>query len=408
VSALVTAAAIQAARERLIEVLQPVPTYRSDTLSRLTGRAVLIKPEFRQRTGSFKIRGAFNLISQLQPGREVVAASAGNHAQGVALAAALTGRTATIFMPEGASLPKINATRGYGATVRLEGGILDDAIGIARGYADAAGATFVPPFDDLDVIAGQGTLGLEVVEEAPDAEVILVPVGGGGLLGGVGAAVASACASGFPARRRPSVIGVEAAGAPTMSAALAAGRPVRLSSVSTMADGIAVGCVSETTLAHAESFVDAVLTVDEEEISRAILLGVERLKAVVEPAGAVGLAALASGRVPGEGPVVVVLSGGNVDPMLLAKLIDHGLSAAGRYLTLRVVVGDRAGSLASVTADLARLGLNVLDVEHHRNGRPIGVGQVEIQVTVETRDRDHHAEVIGALEAAGHHATAVL
>lgn len=407
-SALVTAAAIQAARERLIEVLQPVPTYRSDTLSRLTGRAVLIKPEFRQRTGSFKIRGAFNLISQLQPGREVVAASAGNHAQGVALAAALTGRTATIFMPEGASLPKINATRGYGATVRLEGSILDDAIGIARGYAEASGATFVPPFDDLDVIAGQGTLGLEVVEEAPDAEVILVPVGGGGLLGGVGAAVASAAASDFPARRRPSVIGVEAAGAPTMSAALAAGRPVPLSSVSTMADGIAVGCVSETTLAHAESFVEAVLTVDEEEISRAILLGVERLKAVVEPAGAVGLAALASGRVPGEGPVVVVLSGGNVDPMLLAKLIDHGLSAAGRYLTLRVVVGDRAGSLASVTADLARLGLNVLDVEHHRNGRPIGVGQVEIQVTVETRDRDHHAEVIAALEAAGHHATAVL
>jgi len=408
VSALVTAAAIQAARERLIKVLQPVPTYRSDTLSRLTGRAVLIKPEFRQRTGSFKIRGAFNLISQLQPGREVVAASAGNHAQGVALAASLTGRTATIFMPEGASLPKINATRGYGATVRLEGSILDDSIGIARGYAEASGATFVPPFDDLDVIAGQGTLGLEVVEEAPDAEVILVPVGGGGLLGGVGAAVASAAASDFPARRRPSVIGVEAAGAPTMSAALAAGRPVPLSSVSTMADGIAVGCVSETTLAHAESFVEAVLTVDEEEISRAILLGVERLKAVVEPAGAVGLAALASGRVPGEGPVVVVLSGGNVDPMLLAKLIDHGLSAAGRYLTLRVVVGDRAGSLASVTADLARLGLNVLDVEHHRNGRPIGVGQVEIQVTVETRDRDHHAEVIAALEAAGHHATAVL
>jgi threonine dehydratase len=251
VSALVTAAAIQAARERLIEVLQPVPTYRSDTLSRLTGRAVLIKPEFRQRTGSFKIRGAFNLISQLQPGREVVAASAGNHAQGVALAASLTGRTATIIMPEGASLPKINATRGYGATVRLEGSILDDAIGIARGYAEASGATFVPPFDDLDVIAGQGTLGLEVVEEVPDAEVILVPVGGGGLLGGVGAAVASASASGFPARRRPSVIGVEAAGATTMSAALAAGRPVPLSSVSTMADGIAVGCVSETTLAHA-------------------------------------------------------------------------------------------------------------------------------------------------------------
>lgn len=407
-SALVTSDAIRAARERLVGVLQPVPTYRSDALSRLTGRSVLIKPEFRQRTGSFKIRGAFNLISRLQPGREVVAASAGNHAQGVALAAALTGRAATIFMPEGASLPKINATRGYGATVRLEGSILEDAIAMARRYADASGATFVPPFDDLDVIAGQGTLGLEVVEEAPDAEVILVPVGGGGLLSGVGAAVASAPPSAFSTRRRPSVIGVEAAGAPTMSAALAAGRPVQLGSVSTMADGIAVGCVSDTTLAHAEKFVETVVTVDEEEISRAILLAVERLKAVVEPSGAVGLGALASGRVPGEGPVVVVLSGGNVDPMLLAKLIDHGLTAAGRYLSLRVVVGDRAGSLASVTADLARLGINVLDVEHHRNGRPIGVGQVELQVTVETRDRDHHAEVIAALEAAGHHATAVL
>ncbi len=407
-SALVTVKAIRAAQERLAGVLQSVPTYRSDTLSRLSGRSVLIKPEFRQRTGSFKIRGAFNLISRLPPGREVVAASAGNHAQGVALAAALTGRTATIFMPEGASLPKINATRGYGATVRLEGSILDDAIGIARDYAQASDATFVPPFDDLDVIAGQGTLGLEVLDEAPDAEVILVPVGGGGLLAGVSAAVAEASPSGSSGRHRPSVIGVEAAGAPTMSAALAAGRPVPLASVSTMADGIAVGCVSGITLAHAEKFVEAVLTVDEEEISRAILLGVERLKAVVEPAGAVGLGALASGRVPGTGPVVVVLSGGNVDPLLLAKLIDHGLSAAGRYLTLRVVVGDRAGSLASVTADLARLGLNVLDVEHHRNGRPIGVGQVEIQVTVETRDRDHHADVIAALEAAGHHATEVL
>ncbi len=407
-SSLVTVTAIRAARERLVGVLQSVPTYRSDTLSRLAGRSVLIKPEFRQRTGSFKIRGAFNLISRLPPGQEVVAASAGNHAQGVALAAALTGRAATIFMPEGASLPKINATRGYGATVRLEGSILDDAIGIARDYAQACGATFVPPFDDLDVIAGQGTLGLEVLEEAPDAEVILVPVGGGGLLAGVAAAVAGASPSTSSDRRRPSVIGVEAAGAPTMSAALAAGRPVPLTSLSTMADGIAVGCVSDTTLAHAENFVEAVVTVDEEEISRAILLGVERLKAVVEPAGAVGLGALASGLVPGTGPVVVVLSGGNVDPLLLAKLIDHGLSAAGRYLTLRVVVGDRAGSLASVTADLARLGLNVLDVEHHRNGRPIGVGQVEIQVTVETRDRDHHAEVIAALEAAGHHATEVL
>ena len=402
-SPLVSSEAIVAARRRLAAILRPVPTYTADSLSKLTGREVLIKPEFRQRTGSFKIRGAYNLIAQLPAGQEVVAASAGNHAQGVALAAALTGRNATIFMPEGASLPKINATRGYGATVRLEGRILDDAIAVARRYAHDKGATFVPPFDHLDVIAGQGTIGLELAEEAPRAQVILVPVGGGGLLAGVAAAIANVS----PAASRPRVVGVEASGAPTMTAALAAGRPVALKSLATMADGIAVGSVSETTLAHAHAFVDEVITVDEEEISRAMLLAVERLKAVVEPAGAVGLAAIASGRVAGDGPVVVVLSGGNVDPMLLGKLIDHGLSAAGRYLTLRVVVSDHAGSLASVTADLARLGLNVLDVEHHRNGRPIGVGQVEIQVTVETRDREHHREVIEALEAAGHHAAEV-
>ncbi len=388
-------------------MVKPVPAYTSDSLSALAGRKVLVKAEFRQRTGSFKIRGAYNLICQLPAGHEVVAASAGNHAQGVALAASMTGRNATIFMPEGASLPKINATRGYGATVRLEGRVLDDSLDAARSYASDSGATFVAPFDHLDVIAGQGTIGLELAEEAPDAELILVPVGGGGLLAGVAAAIDSTWRTGQAAGNRPRVVGVEAAGAASMTAALAAGRPVALASMATMADGIAVRCVSDLTLAHAEAFVDEVITVDEEEISRAMLLAVERLKAVVEPAGAVGLAALASGRLEGNGPVVVVLSGGNVDPMLLGKLIDHGLSAAGRYLTLRVVVGDRAGSLASVTADLARLGLNVLDVEHHRNGRPLGVGQVEIQVTVETRDRSHHREVIEALEAAGHHAIEV-
>ncbi len=395
---LVTLDDIEAARQRVGAVLRSTPVVHSDALSRLAARPVLLKPEYRQRTGSFKIRGAFNRISQLPPGQAVVAASAGNHAQGVALAASLTGRSATIFMPTGAALPKVEATRGYGATVRLEGQMVDDCIGLAVDHAAATGAVYVPPFDDADVIAGQGTLGLEILEEYPEAEAIAVPVGGGGLLAGVAAAVALSPGG----RARPRVIGVEAAGAPTLSVALAAGHPVTLDRLATMADGIAVARCSELTLAHARAFVESVLTVDEEEISRAMLLAVERAKAVVEPAGAAALAAVMADRVPGRGPVVVVLSGGNVDPLLLTKLIEHGLSSAGRYLTLRVVMADRVGALAGLTSELAGLRLNVLDVEHHRNARALAVSEVEVQVTVETRDRAHHDEVVRALKAAGY------
>ncbi|MDA8046333.1 MAG: threonine ammonia-lyase [Actinomycetota bacterium] len=399
---LVTLEAIRAARERVRPVLRPTPVDHSESISRLAGRRVLIKPEFRQRTGSFKIRGAFNRIAQLPPGLGVVAASAGNHAQGVALAATLTGREATIFMPIAAALPKVEATRSYGATVRLEGEVVDECIVAAQAFAEQTGAVYVPPFDDLDVIAGQGTIGLELLEEAPDAVAIVVPVGGGGLLAGVAAAIALAPTVASAATRRPRVIGVEAAGAPTLTAALAAGRPVTLERVSTMADGIAVGRCSELTLAHAQALVDSIVTVDEEEISRAMLLAVERAKAVVEPAGAAPLAAIMADRIPGTGPVVALLSGGNVDPLLLTKMIEHGLSAAGRYLTLRVVMTDRVGALASLTAELARLRLNVLDVEHHRSGLPLAVSEVEVQVTVETRDRAHHDEVVRALKAVGY------
>ena len=195
---------------------------------------------------------------------------------------------------------------------------------------------------------------------------------------------------------------MEAAGAPTLSEALAAGRPVHLDRVATMADGIAVAACSELTLAHAQAYVKEVVTVDEEEISRAMLVSVERAKAVVEPAGAASLAAILADRIPGTGPVVAVLSGGNVDPLLLTKMIEHGLSAAGRYLTLRVVMADRVGALAALTSELARLRLNVLDVEHHRSGVPLAVSEVEVQVTMETRDRAHHDEVVRALKAAGY------
>jgi len=397
---LITLEDLLAARDRVGPIIRSTPIDRSESLSRMAGRPVLLKPEQRQRTGSFKVRGAYNRIAQLPAGIDVVAASAGNHAQGVALAAALTGRRATIFMPEGATLPKVEATRGYGATVRLEGEQVDDCLVLAQAFARENGVVFVPPFDDPEVIAGQGTVGLELLEEAPDAEAIVVPVGGGGLLAGVSAAIALQKRNG----KRPKVTGVEAAGAPTLTRALAAGRPVTLARLATMADGIAVATCSDLTLAHAQAYVDQVVTVDEEEISQAMLLLVERAKAVVEPSGAASLAAVMAGRIPGTGPVVAVLSGGNIDPLLLTKLIEHGLSAAGRYLTLRVVMADRVGALAALTGELARLGLNVLDVEHHRSGRPLAVAEVEVQVTVETRDLAHHYEIVEALTAAGYRA----
>ena len=392
---MITLADIQDARDRLKPIVRRTPVDRSDSLSAVAGRSVILKPEHRQRTGSFKIRGAFNLISRLAPGREVVAASAGNHAQGVALAATQTGIRSTIFMPVGASLPKVAATRGYGAIVRLEGKVVDDCFALAQAYAAETGALYVPPFDDPLVIAGQGTVGLELAEEAPDAEVVLVPVGGGGLVSGVGVALAQ---SGSGIR----VIGVEAEGAACLSAALAANQIVTLKRLATMADGIAVKTTSELVLAHASAYVDEVVTVDEEEISRAVLLLLERAKAVVEPAGAVGLAALLAGKVPGTGPVVAVLSGGNVDPLLLIKLIDHGLSAAGRYLVFRAVLGDRPGALAGLTETLARMGLNILDVEHHRSGFTLGIDEVDVLLTVETRGPDHRSMVIEALGQAGY------
>lgn len=397
---LTTLADLRAARERVRPVIQVTPVHRSESLSRLAGRTVVLKSEYEQRTGSFKIRGAYNRIAQLPPGCDVVAASAGNHAQGVALAATLTGRSSTIFMPLGAAIPKTDATQNYGADVRLEGDAVDDAMVAAKAFAEEKGAVWVPPFDDPDIIAGQGSLGLEVLEQVPDAEVVVVPVGGGGLLSGVAAAIKLT-------RPEIRVIGVEAAGAPTLTRALAAGHPVRLEQLSTMADGIAIRSVSERTLAHTNAFVDDVVLVDEEEMTRAILLLAERAKAVVEPAGAASLAAVLSGRIAGSGTVVPVLSGGNVDPLLLTKLIEHGLSVAGRYLVLRIVIGDHPGALAAIATVLAGMGLNVLDVEHHRSGRSLDLSEVEVMVTVETRNFVHHREVIAALTEAGYRASPV-
>ena len=402
ISPLVGLDEIEEAARRLEGVIRPTPALYSNALSQLAGRPVFVKPEQFQRTGSFKIRGAYNRVSVVAAGRateEIVAASAGNHAQGVALAASLCRLRSTVFMPQGASLPKVEATRAYGAEVRFEPGNLDDAITAARLYAAEHGACYVPPFDDPYVIAGQGTIGLELVEEVAVSGFVLVPVGGGGLIAGVAAALRG-CAS------KARVIGVEPAGAATMVAALGAGAPVELPTLETMADGIAVRCVSALTFEHARALVDGIVTVTEEQISRAGVLLLERCKWVVEPAGAVGLAALMAGAVPGDEPVVLVLSGGNVDPLLLTRLIEHGLTAAGRYLMVRVVLADKPGALAMLTGALGRLGLNLLTVEHRRSGAPIGVSEVEVVLTLETRDPSHRDQVVPALQAQGFRAEA--
>lgn len=414
----VSIADVYGAQQRLRGVIRPTPTRFADSLSRALSRSIYLKPEHIQRAGSFKIRGAYNRISQLPEGVDVVAASAGNHAQGVALASSLTGRRSTIFMPDTASLPKLRATQGYGATVVSGGATLDDCLEKARAFAELYGAMFVPPFNDPMIVAGQATVGLEIADEyrqcvggaggaggpgtagivgTEENLVVLIPVGGGGLLAGTAFALRHVMPN-------VTIIGVEAAGAASMRTSLDAGEVTTLASMSTMADGIALRAPGSITFAMTQALVDDVVTVTEDEIAEAVLVLMERAKAVVEPSGAVGLAALMADKIPGSQPAVVVLSGGNVDPMLLTHIVTRGLSAAGRYLRLRIVFNDRPGSLAALTAVVAKLGLNVLDVEHHRTGVQVGIDEVEVLLVVETRNPEHRNDVLTALHAEGFNA----
>ena len=385
---------IEAAARLLEGVIRPTPTLLADSLSRRVGRPVWLKHEEQQRTGSFKFRGAYTMLSSLPSGTHVVAASAGNHAQGVALAAERLGLRATIFMPVDASLPKLAATEAYGAEVRLLGNVVDESFVAAQAYAADTGAVWVPPFDDRRIIAGQATIGLEVLRAVPDAEAVVTVIGGGGLCSGISAAVK------FTA---PEVrtIGVVAEGAASMPASLAAGHPVAVTPL-TMADGIAVGTPSALTLAHVAAFVDELVAVSDDAIARAVLLAVERSKSILEPAGAASLAAVLEGLVPGDGPVVVILSGGNIDPLLLGRIVEHGLTAMGRFLRLRIVLSDRPGALSDLTDAVAHLGLNIVDVEHHRRGMALPVGGVEVGLMVETRDVEHQQVVINALGGMGY------
>jgi len=394
----VTRGDIDAARELLRDIARRTPLESARPLSERVGGPVLLKCENLQRAGSFKIRGAYVRISRLsddERSRGVVAASAGNHAQGVALAASLLGARATVFMPEGAPLPKVEATRAYGADVEFAGHTVDEALVAAAEFGEKTGAVFIHPFDHPDIVAGQGTVGLEILEQAPEVKTIVMAIGGGGLASGIAAAVKAT----HPHVR---IVGVQAAGAAAFPASLAAGHPVRLDSMATIADGIAVGCPGELTYRMVHDLVDDVMSVSEESLSQALLLCLERAKLVVEPAGAAAVAALMDSPTAFEPPVVAVLSGGNIDPVLLLRVLRHGMAAAGRYLSFRLRIPDRPGELARLLGELAESGANVLDVEHVRTGPKLHLDEVEVALQLETRGPDHCGDVLARLRAAGY------
>jgi len=389
---------VVAARVLLGDVVRVTPMEGSRPLADLVGGPVWLKCENLQRTGSFKIRGAYVRIARLsdaERARGVVAASAGNHAQGVALAARLLRARSTVYMPEGAALPKIEATLAYGGEVHLVGTTIDEALAAAEAHAAETGSVFIHPFDHPDIIAGQGTIGLEILEQRPDVRTLVVPTGGGGLISGVAAAVKGT---------RPDVriVAAQAAGAASYPASIAAGHPVALPGLATIADGIAVGCPGDLTFAHVTRLVDVVATVSEEALSQALLLCLERGKLVVEPAGVAGVAAVMADPAAFEPPVVVVLSGGNIDPVLLLRVLRHGMAAAGRYLSFRMRIPDRPGELARLLGELADSGANVLDVEHVRTGPRLHLDEVEVELQLETRGPAHCAEVLDRLRAAGY------
>lgn len=395
---LVDLADVRAARELLAGVTRTTPLEPSRPLSATLAGPVWLKCENLQRAGSYKVRGAYVRIARLSAAdrdRGVVAASAGNHAQGVALAAGLVGTDATVFMPVNAPLPKVAATKGYGARIELVGNTVDESLVAAQTFAERTGAVFIHPFDHPDVIAGQGTVALEILEQCPEVQTIITGVGGGGLISGMAVAAKAL---------RPDVriVGVQAASAAAFPPSLAAGEPVRLPAFATIADGIAVGRPGEITFSHVRKLVDEMVTVTEEDISRALLMLLERGKQVVEPAGAVGVAALLAGAVPVRTPTVAVLSGGNIDPLLMMRVIEHGLAAAGRYLRVTVRCSDRPGQLASLLTEIAGHRANVVDVEHQRATPHLRLGEVEVALSVETRGVEHSDTLISALRASGY------
>lgn len=389
------------AQKLLDGIIMRTPVESSRALGGIAGGDVYFKCENLQRAGSFKVRGAYVRMAKLsaeEKKRGVVAASAGNHAQGVAVAAKALGIKARIYMPLGVALPKLAATRSHGAEVVLHGHNVDEALAEAKRYADESGAVFVHPFDDVDVVAGQGTVGLEILEQLPNVDTILMGVGGGGLLAGVAVAVKARAKE---LGRNIRIIGVQAENAAAYPPSLAADALVPLKRVSTMADGIAVGRPGQLPFSIIRELVDDVVTVSEDALARALIFLLERAKMVVEPAGAVGVAALMEGKIENPGNTAIVLSGGNIDPMLMLKVIQRGLSAAGRYMTVRMMLDDRPGSLATIARIIAENDANVTGLDHTRVGGSISMGDVSITVNLETKGHEHCEQVLAALRAEG-------
>jgi threonine dehydratase len=372
---------IKEARSRLQGVARETPVYGSETLSRQVGRPVSLKAENLQRTGSFKVRGAVNKLATLSEGERragVVAASAGNHGQAVAWAAREAGVKATVFMPQDAPMAKVEPTKNYGAKAELTGGSFEDALHAAFAHSEATGATFVHPYEDEKVIAGQGTIGLELVEQVPDLETVVIPVGGGGLASGIALALRSA-------KQDIRIVGVQAG-----------------LDGWTIADGIAVKSVGERTGLILDQVLDDLVSVTDDEICRAIVLLLERSKLVVEGAGAVGVAALLAGKAGGQGRAVAILSGGNIDPTVLISVMRHGLTSAGRYLVVRSRLQDRPGELIKLLKLVAEERGNVVSVEHHREGMDVPVTESEIELTVAMRDEHHCAALLESLRSLGY------
>ena len=390
---------VLAARAPVAALAHETPVVESRRLSEETGARVALKVEVLQRGGSFKVRGAANFIASLDATareRGLIAASAGNHAQGVALAAAAAGIPCRVVMPLGTALPKEHATREYGAEVRLQGADLSEAAAVAMELAQANGWTYVPPFDDPRIVAGQGTLGLELLEQVPDIELALIPVGGGGLAAGVAIALK---------HERPGVrvVGVQADAVPAAARSHGRQESVRVPARWTLADGCAVPRVGDVTLPLLNAYVDEIITVSEEWIGTAIVWLLERSNLVVEGAGALGVAALLSGAVdPAGRRTVAVLSGGNIDINTIAKTVEHGLARAGRYVRLIATVPDRPGQLAAVLRAISECGANVLQVEHHRRDPTVPVSAVDIALLLEVRDQAHSAAIATALAERGY------
>lgn len=378
-------------------VIKKTPTISAGWIEKKYGLDVSFKCENLQRAGSFKIRGAYNRIARLteaQRSNGVVAASAGNHAQGVALAAQILGIKATIFMPVGAPLPKYQATIGYGASVIFHGKTIDEALIAASDFSNETGAVFIHPFDHEHIVAGQGTMGLEILEQNPDVKTVVVCTGGGGLLAGTALAIKSL-------RPDIKIIGVQAEMAAAYPPSLAAGSPQMLPKMTTMADGIAVGKPGDVPFQLIQQHVDEIRTVSEASLARALLLTLERSKLQVEAAGIAAVAAILDDPEAFEGPVVASLSGGNIDPLLLSRVLRTGLATSGRFLMVQVRLTDQPGSLAKLLACVAELGTNIIQTSHTRMNPALAISEVDVELELETRGFDHREQILAQIVANG-------